>query len=411
MPRPSATRCTLEDVAARSGVSRATVSQVVNGSTRVSDGARAAVERAIEQLGYAPNRPARSLAAHRSDAVALAVSEPSTRLFGDPFFAGTIRGIAATLSGSRYQLVLLMIQDESDREGVERLLLRGNTDGVLLLSTRRDDPLPGRLVAARIPCVIAGHPGDRLDVGHRLRRRRQHRGARRACAHLISAAAARSPRSPARSTRAAPTGSPAGARPWARPGGRRHRRWWRRVTSMRRRLRPSGSCSRHPEVDGIFAASDLMAMEALGARAARRRVPDDVALVGFDDSELAADADPPLTTVRQPIEALGAEMGRLLLEQLGGAPPAASRSRPSWWCAAQLRPEPAAARRRPCPRLQAGRRPRCSTTPASAARPAVGLAVGRLFRLALGEVIGDADSREQEDGRRQQHQPAGSAPT
>ena len=183
---PSATRCTLEDVAARSGVSRATVSRVVNGSTRVSDGARAAVEHAIEQLGYAPNRAARSLAAHRSDTVALAVSEPSTRLFGDPFFAGTIRGIAAALSGSRYQLVLLMIQDESDREGVERLLLRGNTDGVLLLSTRRDDPLPGRLVAARIPCVIAGHPGDRPDasaigfvdadnVG----------GARRACAHLI----------------------------------------------------------------------------------------------------------------------------------------------------------------------------------------------------------------------------------
>ena len=97
---PSATRCTLEDVAARSGVSRATVSRVVNGSTRVSDGARAAVERAIEQLGYAPNRAARSLAAHRSDTVALAVSEPSTRLFGDPFFAGTIRGIAAALSGS-----------------------------------------------------------------------------------------------------------------------------------------------------------------------------------------------------------------------------------------------------------------------------------------------------------------------
>ena len=79
-----------------------------------------------------------------------------------------------------------MIQDESDREGVERLLLRGNTDGVLLLSTRCDDPLPGRLVAAGIPCVIAGHPGDRPDasaigfvdadnVG----------GARRACAHLV----------------------------------------------------------------------------------------------------------------------------------------------------------------------------------------------------------------------------------
>ena len=87
----------MEDVAARSGVSRATVSRVVNGSTRVSDGARTAVEHAIEQLGYTPNRAARSLAAHRSYAVGLVVSEPSTRLFGDPFFAATIRGIAASV--------------------------------------------------------------------------------------------------------------------------------------------------------------------------------------------------------------------------------------------------------------------------------------------------------------------------
>ena len=313
-------------MAARSGVSRATVSRVVNGSTRVSDGARAAVEHAIEQLGYGSNRAARSLAAHRSDTVALAVSEPSTRLFGDPFFAGTIRGIAAALSGSRYQLVLLMIQDESDREGVERLLLRGNTDGVLLLSTRCDDALPGRLVAAGIPCVIAGHPGDRPT--HRPSASSTPTtwaGLAVPAPTWSGAAAERSPQSPVRSTwHPAPTGSPAGARPWARPGARRRRRWWPKVTSA-----AAGAAAgvrqlleRHPDVDGIFAASDLMALGTL-ARCGPRdgRVPDDVALVGFDDSELAADSDPPLTTVRQPIEALGAEMGRLLLDQLGGAPP------------------------------------------------------------------------------------------
>ncbi len=323
LTRPSDTRCTLEDVADRSGVSRATVSRVVNGSTRVSDGARAAVEHAIEQLGYAPNRAARSLAAHCSYTVALVVSEPSTRLFGDPFFAGTIRGIAAALSGSRYQLVLLMIQDESDREGVERLLWRGNTDGVLLLSTRRDDPLPGRLVAAGIPCVIAGHPGDRPDasaigfvdadnVG----------GARRACAHLIR--------------RGCRTIATIAGPPDMAPGADRLAGWHQALSEARRPAPPSlvaegdftragGAAAarvlveRHPDVDGIFAASDLMAMGTLDAlRAAGRRVPDDVALVGFDDSELAADSDPPLTTVRQPIEALGAEMGRLLLDQLDG---------------------------------------------------------------------------------------------
>jgi DNA-binding LacI/PurR family transcriptional regulator len=222
--------------------------------------------------------------------------------------------------------VLLMIQDESDREGVERLLLRGNTDGVLLLSTRRDDPLPGRLVTARIPCVMAGHPGNRPDasaigfvdadnVG----------GARRACAHLIK-----------RGCRAIAT--VAGPLDMA-PGVDRLAGWRQALGEARRPASPSlvaegdfgraGAAAgvrqlleRHPEVDGIFAASDLMALGTLDAlRAAGRRVPDDVALVGFDDSELAADSDPPLTTVRQPIEALGAEMGRLLLDQLGGASP------------------------------------------------------------------------------------------
>src|SRR5690606_8426099 len=81
---------------------------------------------------------------------------------------------------------------------------------------------------------------------------------------------------------------------------------------------------RHPDLDGLFVASDLMALGALDAlRAAGRRVPDDVAVVGFDDTELARSADPPLTTVRQPLEQLGAAMAQLLLDQLErGAPPA-----------------------------------------------------------------------------------------
>jgi DNA-binding LacI/PurR family transcriptional regulator len=313
----------LEDVAARSGVSRATVSRVVNGSTRVSDGARVAVEQAIEQLGYAPNRAARSLAAHRSYTVALVVSEPSTRLFGDPFFAATIRGVAAALAGSRYHLVLLMVQEESDRAGVERLVLRGNADGVLLLSTRRDDPLPGRLVAGSIACVVAGHPRqlagapaigfvDADNVG----------GARRACAHLIR--------------RGCRTIATIAGPPDMTPGADRLTGWRQALTGAGRPAAPSlvtegdftragGALAtrellgRHPETDGIFVASDLMAMGTLDAlRSLGRRVPDDVAVVGFDDSELARDTDPPLTTVRQPIEALGGEMGRLLLDQLDG---------------------------------------------------------------------------------------------
>jgi DNA-binding LacI/PurR family transcriptional regulator len=317
----------MEDVAARCRVSRATVSRVLNGSPRVSDGARAAVENAIEQLGYAPNRAARSLAAHRTYTVALVVSEPSTRLFGDPFLAGTIRGIAAAVSGSRYQLVLLMVQDESDRKGVECHLLRGNTDGVLLLSTRRDDPMPARLVGAGIPCVIAGHP-DELSHGAAIGfvDADNMGGARRACAYLIR--------------RGCRTIATVAGPPDMSPGADRLEGWRQALAETGRPAasslmaegdftRVGGAIAtrellgRHAEIDGIFAASDLMATGALDAlRSAGRRVPDDVAVVGFDDSDLARDSDPPLTTVRQPIEVMGGKMGRLLLDQVdGGASP------------------------------------------------------------------------------------------
>jgi DNA-binding LacI/PurR family transcriptional regulator len=317
-------RCTLEDVAARAGVSRATVSRVVNGSPRVSDGVRTAVEAAIDEMGYAPNRAARSLAGHRSETVALVVSEPSVRLFADPFFAGTTLGITDVLGATRYQLVLLMTQSESDRERAERHLLRGGADGALVLSARADDPLAGRLATAGIAAVVAGRPPAGAEVG--FVDADNAGGAHRAVTHLV-----------ARGRRVVAT--VAGPRDMV-PGAARRTGWEKALLDVGRRphatllaegdfTRAGGAAAtqvlldRRPDLDGLFVASDLMALGAFDAlRTAGRRVPDDVAVVGFDDSELARSADPPLTTVRQPIEQLGAEMARLLLDQLdGGAPP------------------------------------------------------------------------------------------
>src|SRR3954462_3154193 len=105
--RESASKPRLDEVAALSGVSRATVSRVVNGSPNVSPEAKQAVDRAIAMLGYVPNRAARSLLTRRTDTVGLIVSEPETMLFSDPFFAMTVRGICSALSRSDLQLVLL----------------------------------------------------------------------------------------------------------------------------------------------------------------------------------------------------------------------------------------------------------------------------------------------------------------
>jgi DNA-binding LacI/PurR family transcriptional regulator len=317
-------RCTLEDVATRAGVSRATVSRVVNGSPQVSDAVRRIVETTIDEMGYAPNRAARSLAGHRSETVALVVSEPSVRLFADPFFAGTTLGITRTLGETRYQLVLVMTQTDADRDRIERHLVRGGADGALVVSARADDSLAGHLAEAGIPCVVAGRPPagaavgfvDADNVG----------GASQAVTHLLDAG---------RRT----VGTVAGPADMV-PGADRRTGWEKGLLDAGRHpdealvaeggfTRAGGHAAtralldRRPDLDGLFVASDLMALGALdGLRAAGRRVPDDVAVVGFDDSELARSADPPLTTVRQPIEQLGGEMARLLIDQLdrGAAP-------------------------------------------------------------------------------------------
>ena len=91
---------TIEEVARHAGVGRGTASRVVNGSPQVSEAARTAVQEAVEALGYVPNRAARSLVTRRTDTIALVVSEPGDRVFGEPYFGAIVRGVGARLSAS-----------------------------------------------------------------------------------------------------------------------------------------------------------------------------------------------------------------------------------------------------------------------------------------------------------------------
>jgi DNA-binding LacI/PurR family transcriptional regulator len=136
---------TLEAVARVANVSRATVSRVVNGDPRVGEPARTAVDNAVKQLGYIPNRAARSLVTRRSDSVAVVIPEPTGQVFGDPFFPRLLRGISDALAEAELQLVLLMPQGRADERRVERYLAAGHSDGVLLVSLHGSDPLPGDL--------------------------------------------------------------------------------------------------------------------------------------------------------------------------------------------------------------------------------------------------------------------------
>ncbi|MDO0927579.1 LacI family DNA-binding transcriptional regulator [Streptomyces sp. TG1A-8] len=321
-PQPHRTadvrRPTLNAVAARAGVGRGTVSRVINGSPKVSDRSRAAVERAIAELGYVPNRAARSLATRRTDSVALVVPDAETRLFSEPYFSGIILGASAGLAGAGMQLLLVLARDEKEYGRLATYLAAQRVDGVLMMAVHGDDTLPDRLDELAVPTVLAGRRSDRERLGHVRADNRG--GARVAVEHLLAGGRraigtitgpldmdAAQGRLDGYREALREAGAAAGEELVARgdfteEGGR---------AAMRELLR------RNPGLDAVFAASDVMASGAmLELRAAGRRVPRDVALIGFDDSIVARHVDPPLTSVRQPLEEMGRTMASLLLDEI-----------------------------------------------------------------------------------------------
>ncbi|MFG2136998.1 LacI family DNA-binding transcriptional regulator [Streptomyces sp. NPDC048650] len=316
-PRP-----TLEAVAAHAGVSRATVSRVVNGGTGVRAAVQERVRQAVAELGYVPNSAARSLVTRRTGAVAVIIAEPETRVFTDPFFGRQLRGISRELSAADTQLLLLFVEHRDDYARIGRYLTAGHVDGALMFSLHDDDPLPAMAERAGLPTVYGGRPGwagaDRdphllyVDTDNRG-------GARRAVHHLLGHGRRRI---------AVITGPLDQTSALDRLAGYRDALG---IAEPDPRLVADGGFTAAggeramaelldavPDLDAVFACSDLMANGALRTLRARgRRVPDDVAVVGYDDLEPAAWADPPLTTVRQDVEGMGGMMARLLLRRLG----------------------------------------------------------------------------------------------
>jgi DNA-binding LacI/PurR family transcriptional regulator len=309
-------RPTLEQVAARAGVGRGTVSRVINGSPLVSPESKAAVERAIADLGYVPNRAARALAANRNDAIALVVPETETKLFAEPYFSDIIRGVDAGLADTDMQLLLTLSRTPKERKRLTQFLTAHRVDGVLLVSVHENDPLPDLLEHIKMPAVLSGRRFGRESVSYVDSDNTG--GARSAVAHLLgerrAVATITGPldmyvarcrldgyREALAEAGIADAGLVASG-DFTEEGGLR---------AMREIL------ERRPDVDGVFAASDVMAVGALRAlRQAGRRVPEDVGLIGFDDSVIARHTDPPLTSVRQPIQEMGRTMARVLLEQI-----------------------------------------------------------------------------------------------
>jgi DNA-binding LacI/PurR family transcriptional regulator len=316
-PRAAAT---LEEVASRAGVSRATASRVLRGQSNVSQAAYQAVHRAAAEVNYSPNRAARSLVTGRSDSIAFLVNETEERMFSEPFFLAVLRSAQEAVTAAGLQLNFAIASTPAQRDRFFSYATGGHVDGVLLLSVHDNDDFQRQLEQAGIPTVLSGRPyGDGglfyVDADNVA-------GGRIAVGHLLGGG---------RRTLGAVTG------PLDMCAGRD------RLQGFREALDDAGvgvddslveeagfsllegydaTCrllDRRPDLDAIVAGSDLAAIGAIRALTQRgRRVPEDVAVVGFDDIREAAEYDPPLTTVRQPMADLGATMAQVLLGRLEG---------------------------------------------------------------------------------------------
>lgn len=320
-------KATIHDVARIAGVSRATVSRYLNGHRWVSKDAAAKIKEAIAQTHYVANTHARALVTGRAGSVAFLLGEPQKLLFEDPNFAILLRSVANEL-GKRDTSFLLMTTDNKDEERRNLAYLQaGHVDGVIQVAWHQDSSeMIAALVAAKIPTVVAEHPADEtLPVGYV--HVEDYGSARKACEYLIDRGA----------RHLAMIAGPEG------PSGTRDRinGFLDTVQSHLPDIHhadqfivhgdyssASGEqamaalLDTHPDTDAVFVSSDAMAVGAMKTLRARGlSVPDDVQIVGFDDSAAAMLADPALTTVRQPFEEIGKHLVDQLMRIIGGEQP------------------------------------------------------------------------------------------
>ncbi len=315
---------TIRQIAKLAEVSRSTVSRVLNNHPSVRPEVRQRVLEVIKEQDYVPQAAARSLASRRTNVLTLLIPRSSAFIFTDPFFSLTIQSITEACTARDYSLMLSMATGAEERSFYQRVLRSRITDGVLMLSSDIDDPILPLLINDDMPLVLIGshpylQPMYSVDVANRD-------GAAVAVEHLLRLGHSRiaTITGPLQMNTAidrrdgykqALLKAGVGIDPqligegdFTQEGG---------YSAMRTLL------DVQPPPTAVFAASDMMALGALRAiYDAGLRVPDDIALVGFDDIPIASFATPELTTVRQPIQRLGATAATMLLDHLEGNPPA-----------------------------------------------------------------------------------------
>jgi DNA-binding LacI/PurR family transcriptional regulator len=311
-------KITYAELAKVAGVSEATVSRVLNGDERVAADRVERVMSAVAQTGYKKNRIASALASGKTGLIAVVIDDDLS-IFSDPFWSTVTQGVSRVLMENELQTLLMVSSVANPESPVAHYLQGGEVDGVIFFQLH-NETLAKRLKKSGIPVVIAGTPkpgsgfvfadtdnygGAQQAVHHLL-----HRGCKKIATITgdISASAGRQ-RLEGYEAALKEAGRPVLKKliiegDFSFESGR---------AAMAKLLKVQ------PEVDGVFAANDLMASGAIAELRDRGMyIPQDVRIVGFDDSLIAHTSRPMLTTVRQDIDGLGAAVAESIIKLVRG---------------------------------------------------------------------------------------------
>lgn len=308
---------TIREVAQRAGVSISTASRSL-GSGSASAETRRKVREAARELGFVPNAAARQLSTGRANTVAILVAEQTDFIFNDPFLSMLVSQLAISLSRNGLQ-GFLMLADPTDPSSFSNLLRRTGVDGVIVVSFHRSRDLETSIRSLTVPAMFVGRPPDEfsdypyVDVDN-------FRGGCDAAQRLLDIG---------RESIAEITGPPSMNAVIDRDSGfvsvlGRHgiklvSKKSGKFSFENGRRSMEAILKQRPQVDAVFAQSDQVAAGAMSALfATGKSVPQDVAVIGFDDSGMAKATTPPLTTLRQPVGDLAHMAAGMMASILNG---------------------------------------------------------------------------------------------
>jgi LacI family transcriptional regulator len=314
-------RMDLESIARKAGVSRSTVSRVINDSPNVSEQTRQRVLAIIEQEDFHPNAAARALVRRRTDILGVVIPTSANVFFSDNnYYPLILAGLGDAIRQLDYAMLMWLGEvTHSDQHLMRKLSNPHLTDGLIFVSLPNDHPLYSKLDRLRQPYVMIDRPFNNLERSSYVSVDNM-RAAEIATAHLIQLGRRRIAHITGMMTISDAHDRLTGYKNALRAAGLPvdYRMIVESVFNYESGYRAMQVLLPH-KPDGLFAANDTAAAGALQAiYEAGLRVPEDISVVGFDDVDIAVKTTPPLTTIRQPVSAKGEAAARLLVDLING---------------------------------------------------------------------------------------------